>query len=89
MTDMFSILVYILCAATSTLCAILLIRGYRQSRARLLLWSAACFVGLALNNILLVINVGLVPSYDLAVWRILPAIAGAGALLYGLVWETR
>jgi hypothetical protein len=86
---MFSILVYILCAATSTLCAILLIRGYRQSRARLLLWSAACFIGLALNNILLVINVGFVPSVDLAVWRILPAIAGAGALLYGLVWETR
>lgn len=86
---MFSTLVYVLCAATSSLCAILLIRGYRQSRARLLLWSAACFVGLALNNILLVINVGLVPALNLATWRLVPAVLGAGALLYGLIWETR
>ncbi|HYC60109.1 MAG TPA: DUF5985 family protein [Thermoanaerobaculia bacterium] len=86
---MFSIIVYILCAATSSLCAILLIRGYRQSRARLLLWSAACFVGLALNNILLLVDTSVLTDTDLSVVRILPAIAGASALLYGLVWETQ
>ena len=82
-------LVYILCAATSTLCAILLIRGYRQSRARLLLWSAACFIGLALNNVLLVIDIRTGDAVDLSVWRMIPAIVGAGALLYALVWETQ
>lgn len=86
---MFGNLVYILCAATSTLCAILLIRGYRQSGARLLLWSAACFIGLALNNVLLVIDLRTGPAVDLSIWRMIPAILGAGALLYALVWETQ
>jgi Family of unknown function (DUF5985) len=81
-------LVYILCAATSTLCAILLFRGYRRSRARLLLWSAACFFGLALNNVLLVIDLRVGSAIDLSVWRLVPAVIGAAALLYGLVWET-
>jgi hypothetical protein len=86
---MFGNLVYILCAATSTLCAILLIRGYRQSRARLLLWSAACFIGLALNNVLLVIDLRTGAAVDLSIWRMIPAVLGAGALLYALVWETQ
>ena len=86
---MFGNLVYILCAATSTLCAILLIRGYRQSRARLLLWSAACFVGLALNNVLLIIDLRIGAAVDLSTWRMIPAVLGAGALLYALVWETQ
>ena len=86
---MFGNLVYILCAATSTLCAILLIRGYRQSKARLLLWSAACFIGLALNNVLLVIDLRTGAAVDLSIWRMIPAVLGAGALLYALVWETR
>jgi hypothetical protein len=86
---MFGNIVYILCAATSTLCAILLLRGYRQSKARLLLWSAVCFVGLALNNILLVVDLGTGAAVDLSIWRIVPAVIGTGALLYGLVWETQ
>ena len=86
---MFGNLVYLLCAATSTLCAILLIRGYRQSRARLLLWSAACFIGLALNNVLLVIDLRTGGAVDLSIWRMIPAVLGAGALLYALVWETQ
>lgn len=86
---MFGNLVYLLCAATSTLCAILLLRGYRQSGARLLLWSAACFIGLALNNVLLVIDVRTGAAVDLSVWRMIPAVVGAGALLYALVWETQ
>lgn len=86
---MFGNLVYILCAATSTLCAILLIRGYRQSRARLLLWSAACFIGLALNNVLLVVDLRTGAAVDLSIWRMIPAVLGAGALLYALVWETQ
>jgi hypothetical protein len=86
---MFGNIVYILCAATSTLCAILLMRGYRQSRARLLLWSSACFIGLALNNLLLVIDVRAGAALDLSVWRMVPAVFGGGALLYALIWETR
>ena len=86
---MFANAVYILCAATSTTCAILLYRGYRASGVRLLFWSAVCFVGLALNNIALVVDVGFVPHIDLSTWRMVPALAGTALLVYGLVWETR
>ena len=86
---MFENLVYILCTATSTLCAVLLYRGYRNSGARLLFWSALCFVGLALNNLMLIVDVRFIPEIDLSTWRMVPAVIGVAVLLYGLIWETR
>ena len=86
---MFANVVYILCAATSSLCAGLLFRGYRRSGARLLFWSALCFIGLALNNVMLIVDVRVVPGIDLSTWRMVSAVAGAALLLYGLIWETR
>jgi hypothetical protein len=82
-------LVYVLCAATSLACAILLLRGYRRTHVRLLFWSGLCFVGLFLNNALLIVDVRVVPWQDLSVVRTLPALLGVTALLYGLIWETR
>lgn len=82
-------LVYALCALTSVACALLLLRGYRNSRARLLLWAGLCFAGLAANNILLLVDKRLTPTVDLSLWRSLPALAGVALLLYGLIWETR
>jgi hypothetical protein len=82
-------LVYALCALTSAGCAVLLIRGYRRQRSRLLLWSSLCFAGLFLNNMLLFIDLVLVPGVDLSIWR---GFVGLGALLiflYGLVWDAK
>lgn len=79
-------LVYILCALTSFLCAVLLWRGYRRSGARLLWWSAWCFVGLTLNNVLLVADMA-IPQIDLSLIRTLPALLGVALLIFGLVWE--
>lgn len=86
---MFGTFVYALCAITSLACAILLVRGYLRSQVRLLLWSGLCFIGLALNNFLLFIDLRVLPATDLSVVRTMPAIAGVAVLLYGLVWETR
>jgi hypothetical protein len=80
-------LVYALCALTSIGCASLLLRQFQRTGLRLLLWSGLCFAGLALNNVLLFIDLGLVPDVDLATWRTLPALAGLACLIYGLVWE--
>lgn len=80
--------VYALCALTSLACAILLARGYRASRARLLLWSTLCFAGLALNNILLFVDQVLVPDLDLSLVRTLPALLGLASLVWGLVWDS-
>jgi hypothetical protein len=81
--------IYILCAATSLACAILLFRGYRRSAARLLLWSALCFTGFFINNIVLIVDLGILPEQDLSVLRSLPLIAGISCLVYGLTVETR
>lgn len=80
-------IVYVLCALTSLACAALLLRGYRQSGARLLFWSGWCFVGLFLNNVLLIIDVRIIPELDLSLIRLIPALIGVGLLLFGLVWE--
>ena len=44
---------YLLCAVTSVVCALMLFKGYRGNRTKLLFWSSLCFAGLALNNILM------------------------------------
>lgn len=80
--------VYGLCALTSLACAFLLLRGYRESGVRLLLWSGLCFLGLATNNVILFVDLRVVPELDLSVWRTLPAVLGVGLLLYGLIWDT-
>ncbi|MDQ3365957.1 MAG: DUF5985 family protein [Myxococcota bacterium] len=80
--------VYLLCAATSVFCAVLLFRSYRQQRTRLLMWSTLCFVGLALNNILLVVDLLVVPTeVDLSLVRTGTALAAVVLLVIGLVWE--
>jgi hydrogenase/urease accessory protein HupE len=83
------LVVFTLCALTSLACAVLLIRAYSQNRVRLLLWSGLCFIGLALNNALLIVDVIILPDFDLAIVRSLPAVVGMLLLVYGLVWETR
>lgn len=82
-------LVYLLCVLTSVACAWLLIRTYRRTRARLLLWSSVCFAGLALNNVLLFVDLGLGPTLDLSLVRSLLALVAMGALLVGLVLDVR
>lgn len=79
--------VYVLCALTSIACAVLLTRGYARSRARFLLWSALCFIGLAANNVLLFLDLAVLPRVDLSLWRSLTALAGLALLLFGLVWD--
>jgi hypothetical protein len=81
------LLVYTLCALTSLTCAVLLLRAYRRARQRLLLWSGLCFSGLALNNVLLVIDTRFVPDTDLSLVRTLPALVGVSLLLYGFIWD--
>ena len=80
--------VYLLCAATSAACALLLLRAHHRTGTSLLLWSGLCFVGLSLNNTILVVDLMVVPDVDLSTWRLVPAAVGVALLLYGLVWES-
>ena len=83
-------IVYVLCALTSVLCAGLLIRSYRSNKSRLLLWSTLCFVGLALNNILLLVDLVLTgDAVDLRLFRSFSALVALATLIIGLVWESK
>jgi hypothetical protein len=81
--------VYLLCALTSIFCAALLIRSYTSSRHRLLLWASLCFVGLAVNNVLLFVDLILVRQLDLSLWRTAAALAGLVLMVFGLIWEAK
>jgi hypothetical protein len=81
--------VYVLCALTSVLCAGLLFRAYRSNRSRLLLWSTLCFVFLALNNVLLFVDLVVIPEVDLRWARTGTALFGLSTLVIGLVWESK
>lgn len=82
-------IIYALCALTSLACALLLLRGFSQSRARLLLWGGLCFVFLFVNNVLLYVDIEMLPAVDLSIARAIPVLIGLALLLYGLVWEAK
>jgi hypothetical protein len=77
--------VFILCAATCLLCAILLFRAYRRNHVRLLFWSGLCFVGLMLDNVMLYAD--LHTDVQLEIWRKIPGLVAVLLLLFGLIWE--
>jgi hypothetical protein len=79
--------VYVLCFLTSVICAGLLVRSYLANRSRLLLFSATSFVLLALNNLLVVTDILVFPAFNLMPLRHLAALAAAGVLLFGFIWE--
>ena len=81
-------LAYTLCALTSLLCAGLLIRSYLLDRLRLLLWAALCFSGLAVNNVLLLLDREVFPDTDLSLLRDGSGFVAISILLFGLIWES-
>ncbi len=80
-------LVYILCLGTCVVCAGLLVRSWLKTHTRLLLWAAASFVCLAINNFFLLADTTLFPSADLSFFRLGAALVGVSILIFGLVWE--
>ncbi|HVC31655.1 MAG TPA: DUF5985 family protein [Steroidobacteraceae bacterium] len=84
--------VYILCAVTSIICAVLLFRGYSATRTRLLFWASLCFLFLAINNVVLYIDLVVIPAsspIDLFWYRKTAAVIGMLVLVFGLVWDSR
>ncbi|HTU41510.1 MAG TPA: DUF5985 family protein [Candidatus Aquilonibacter sp.] len=80
--------VYCLATLTSLACAVLLLRGYRRGRKKLLLWSGLCFLGLAVNNALIFLDLIVFPKVDLYPFRLGTTLVSMALLLYGLIWES-
>ena len=87
MSNLVATIVYFLCFATSAGCGALLVRSYLRTRAKLLLWTASCFVLLALNNFLVVLDMVVLPDVDLQFARLSANVAALATLIYGFVWE--
>jgi hypothetical protein len=79
--------IYALCAAASVFCAVLLIRSYRRSGLRLVLLSCLCFSGLAVNNVLLFVDLVVAPDVDLSAARGVIAVGALLSLVIGLIGE--
>ena len=81
--------IYALCMLTALACTVLLLRGYKRSRSRVLLWSGLCFAGLTLNNLFLVLDRIVFPTeVDLFTVRLALGFVALMLLLYGLIWES-
>jgi len=79
--------VYALCGLTSVACALLLYRQYRATPGRLLFWSAGCFICFAVANVMLFVDLVVLPSVDLSLFRNCITLAGISMLLAALIWE--
>jgi uncharacterized membrane protein len=88
MTATLSGLVYLLCFLTSAICAGLLVRQHRRAPSRILVWSMACFVLLALSNLVVVVDqVMLGPAMSLRPVRLILTLSAVTVLLFGFIWE--
>lgn len=81
-------LIYLLCALTALTCAVLLLSDYARTRFRLLLWSGICFAGLALNNVLVILDRLVFTAIDLSTWRLGVTLVSGVMLLIGLILES-
>lgn len=77
--------VYSLCAVTSLVCCLLLLRHRPATRGSLLWSSAIAFLCFAIANILLVVDLILVPDIDLRLWRNSTTLLGVVFLLGALI----
>ena len=87
--ETFKLILFALAILTSLACTLLLWRGYRNTRLRILLWSALCFVCLTVNNLLVFVDLIVLPeSVDLRVLRHATSLAGMAFLLYGFIRDS-
>jgi hypothetical protein len=88
MSSPVAMMVYFLCFAASSACGGLLVRSYLRARTPLLLWTAACFVLLALNNFLVIVDLVFLPeAIDLQILRLTITLIAVATLVYGFIWE--
>ena len=81
-------IVYLLCGLTSVACALLLFRQHRRTPGGLLFWSTLSFICFAVTNILLFVDLVVLPNLDLSAVRATLALLGMLTLLYGLIRES-
>ncbi|MEO8464459.1 MAG: DUF5985 family protein [Gammaproteobacteria bacterium] len=82
-------IVYVLGAASTLLCSVLLFRQYRAGRHPLLLWSGLCFAGLTITNVFVFVDLTMLPEIDLHLLRLAVVAVSLCLLAFGLVRESK
>ncbi|WP_194303955.1 DUF5985 family protein [Chthonobacter albigriseus] len=88
MIELLKVAIYILCLGTAAVCSYLLLRGFLQTRMRLLAWSAVSFLLLAVNSLVVVLDIVVFPDVNLLPARHAASLLAVSILLIGLVWES-
>ena len=87
--DTFKAVLFLIVLLTSLACTVLLFRAYLDSRLRILLWSALCFVALTVSNLLLFIDLVVLPeTIDLRIYRHAASLVGMLFLIYGFIRQS-
>jgi hypothetical protein len=84
--SLLSNVLYFVCLLSSLVCMVLLLRGYRRTGMRLLLWSGICFVCLSMSNLVLFVDVQL-PDVNLHAYRLGLSLLAGIVLMFGFIWE--
>lgn len=85
-----AVLIYVLCAMTALVCAVMLLLGSRRTGSRMLFWSGLCFAGLAFTNLVVVVDaLELFPHENFGTLRLASALLALMLLLYGLIFEEK
>lgn len=85
-----AVLIYVLCAMTALVCAVMLLLGSRRTGSRMLFWSGLCFAGLAFTNLVVVVDaLRLFPHENFSSLRLGSALIALMLLLYGLIFEEK
>jgi peptidoglycan/LPS O-acetylase OafA/YrhL len=79
--------IYGLCTLMSLAIAVMLWRQQHRTPTRMIYWTALCFSGLALSNLVLVLDKLVFPELDLRVLRHAISLLSIALLLFGLVYE--
>jgi hypothetical protein len=83
----FPAVVYLLCFLTSATCSALLLRGYARAGGGLLFWSGLCFGLLAVNNLVVILDLLVIRSLDLNLFRLAASFSAVCVLMFGLIWR--
>jgi len=80
-------IVYALCFLSSVLCAVLLFRSFKNTGRPLLFWTAVSFIILSLNNLLLLVDLSILHSFNLVALRQLSNLTAAGILIFAFIYK--
>lgn len=84
-----AIVVYALCAAISSFCTFMLLRGYYRRKSSLLIWSGLCFAGLTLNSVMVIIDKTLFPDVSMLTLRLLIYFLSLLLLIFGFIFRSK